>query len=100
MALKPFVLREYIAEEGKLKTIEDDVLGTISYGVLTVAEALELKRFTDPYEHAIKTLWYSLRKADPSITEEQVREAGDVSMGRIMELIGKAEDFRVRGSPA
>jgi hypothetical protein len=99
MALRPFNLREYIAEEGKIKTIEDAVLGVISYGVITVAESMELDKITVPDEKAIQTVLLTLKKGDPLITREQILGLGETALFRLSELIGAAEDFRVKGSP-
>jgi len=57
----------------EIRRVEVEGLGVVEYGVLTLADSLELTKCKTPEERGIMTLWLMLHKANKDLTLEEVK---------------------------
>jgi len=57
----------------EIRRVEVEGLGVVEYGVLTLADSLELAKCKTPEERGIMTLWLMLHKANKDLTLEDVK---------------------------
>jgi hypothetical protein len=70
---KTFNPKELVKSSKEIHQIEIEGVGVIRYGVLTLADMLELNKAESNEERSFKILWLMLRKAYPELTLEDVK---------------------------
>jgi hypothetical protein len=68
-----FDVKALIKSSKQIRTAEVEGIGTVEYGVLTLADSMELTKCKTAEERGIMTLWLMLHKADKDITLEDVK---------------------------
>jgi hypothetical protein len=68
-----FDIKALIRKGREIRTAEVEGLGAVEYGVLTLADSMELAKCKTAEERGIMTLWMMLHKADRDLTLEDVK---------------------------
>jgi len=69
---KVFDPKEILRSAKEPRSIIDEVLGEVKFGVLTLGELLELNK-VDEQEKSVVMLWMMLKKAHPDLAIEDVK---------------------------
>ena len=70
---KAFNPKELVKSSKEIRQMEIEGVGVVRYGVLTLADMLELNKAESNEERSFKILWLMLRKAYPELTLEDVK---------------------------
>jgi hypothetical protein len=76
--------------------VEVEGLGEIQYGVLTLADSLELSKYKNSEEKSAATIWLMLRKAYPELTLEDVKSLPLNAAAKIMTALTEDMGFLSR----
>jgi hypothetical protein len=68
-----FDVKALIRKGREIRSVEVEGLGTVEYGVLTLADSIELGKCKTPEERGLMTLYLMLHKADKDLTLEDVK---------------------------
>ena len=68
-----FDVKALVQGSREIRRVEVEGLGVVEYGVLTLADSLELAKCKTPEERGIMTLWLMLHKANKDLTLEDVK---------------------------
>ena len=79
----------------KIRTLTDETLGEVSYGVPSLRELIEINQIKDEGEQAKKVVFIMLHKADETVTPESVEAADSDLVIYMASVLLKAVDFRV-----
>lgn len=89
---------ELIQEARKIRSVEDEVLGTVKFRVLTMREMLELNKVKDEEERALRMVHMMLMDAYPNLTVEKLRELPAPIAVRLMNLLLERAGFQTSSS--
>jgi len=70
-------LKEFKIDEILTKTIlekEVEGLGVVRYGKLTIADLIDIQKYENDLERGLRTVYLMLKKANPDLTFEQVKQ--------------------------
>jgi hypothetical protein len=66
-------VKALVQSSREIRRVEVEGLGVVEYGVLTLADSLELAKCKTPEERGVMTLWLMLQKADKDLTLDEVK---------------------------
>lgn len=79
--------QELIQEADDLGTIQDEVLGVVRFGRLTLKEYRSFNTVTDPEERSYRILHAMLKKAYPTLKYEDVEKMPFDKLARLSSLL-------------
>jgi hypothetical protein len=79
--------KKLVSKSSKVRVVEDQVLGKISYGPIVTEDLLEINRQETNEEKGFVMLWIALRKAYPDVTLEDVKAFALEDFTRLMKAI-------------
>jgi translation elongation factor EF-Tu-like GTPase len=88
-----FNVKAVVEDAKKIREVEVEGFGTVEYGVLTLEDSLELAKCKTAEERSVMTLWLMLRKADPTLTLEDVKAIPLTAAAKILAAISGNVDF-------
>lgn len=86
-------IKELLRKSRELKTIYIDGIGAIQYGSLTLPELSEVAKCQTNEEKTIMMLYFMLRKAEPSLTIDEVKELPFDVVTKILNALSKEMRF-------
>ncbi len=89
--VKRFNPREVLGK--KIHVVNDEVLGEVRFGDLTIGDAFEINKVQGDQEKGLTILFLMLRKAEPSLTWNEMREMPFDVANRLLDIIGKQASF-------
>jgi len=90
-----FDIKALIQSSREIRKVEVEGLGIVEYGVLTLADSIELGKCKTPEERGLMTLYLMLRKADKDITLEDVKALPLDIAAKLMATIAREAGFTV-----
>lgn len=85
---------ELVREAKKIRSLEDPILGTVKFRILTMKEMLELTRIQDESERALWMVHTMLKDAYPDLTVEKLQELPASTAVRLMNLLLEKAGFQ------
>ncbi len=79
---------ETLQDAKVIREIYDEKLGFVRYGALTYKESRECSKIEDKEERSVHTVFLMLKKAYPTLTQEQVEAWPVEKVARIGSLLG------------
>lgn len=90
--VKRFDPRKVLA--GGIRTIEDEELGAISFGELSIGDVFELnKTVKDEQEKGLGIIWLMLKKACPELKFDEVKAYPQNVAVRLLTVLGEQSSF-------
>ena len=77
----------------KIHTVNDEVLGEVQFGDLTIGDAFEINKMQGDQEKGLTILYLMLKKAEPSLTWNEMKEMPFDIANRLLDIIGKQASF-------
>ncbi|MEM2177028.1 MAG: hypothetical protein QXN34_06850 [Archaeoglobaceae archaeon] len=86
-------IKELVRKAKELRTVYVEGIGTIQYGSLTLFELSEIAKCQTNEEKTIMTLYFMLKKAEPSLTLDDVKELPFDIVTKILNALSKEMRF-------
>ncbi len=77
----------------KIHAVPDEVLGEVRFGDLTIGDAFEINKMQGDQEKGLTILFLMLKKAEPSLTWNEMKEMPFDIANRLLDIIGKQTSF-------
>jgi len=90
-----FDVKALIQSSREIRRVEVEGLGVVEYGVLTLADSIELGKCGTPEERGVMTLWLMLRKANKDLTLEDVKALPLEVAAKLMTALSRDMGFTV-----
>lgn len=77
----------------KIHVVNDEVLGEVRFGDLTIGDAFEINKVQSDQEKGLTILFLMLKKAEPTLIWSEMREMPFDVANRLLDIIGKQAAF-------
>jgi hypothetical protein len=88
-----FDIKALIQSSKQIRSVEVEGLGVVEYGVLTQSDVFELAKYKTTEEKSIATIWLMLRKANPELTFEDIKNLPIDVTAKIMAALTEDMNF-------
>ncbi len=76
-----------------IKTVEDPELGEIEFGELVYDDLIHIEGIENVNERGMKLVYIMRHKADPNVTEDDIRKLPLTVSSRLAEILAKESGF-------
>jgi len=90
-----FDVKALVQSSREIRSVFIEDLGIVEYGVLTLADSIELGKCKTPEERGVMTLYLMLRKANKDITLEDIKALPLDVAAKLMATIAREAGFTV-----